>query len=86
MQDRAKRVQIGYKRQARELIVEFPGGRVHLTTGLWNRKGQEVTAVSVEADGNRFAGDPEYWADCGEANETGVGLRIIKAPKAEVSR
>lgn len=75
---RPRRVSIGYNRKPKELIVEFPGGMIHLTTGLSNRFGQEVSAVSVEVNGDRYAGDPEYWAVSGTPDAKGVGLRILK--------
>lgn len=79
---RFKSVSVGYnKRQPRELKVEFPGGMVFITTGLSDSNGNEVVHVSVTADGDRFAGDPKWWAHCGKPTKTGIGVRIIKGVK-----
>jgi hypothetical protein len=73
-----KSLSIGYGRQARELHVEFPGGIVNITCGLRARHGRDVVSVSVSADGNRFAGDPEWWAKWGTTDKNGGGCRIIR--------
>lgn len=74
-----KTVSVGYPRQRyNEIKVEFPGGIVHVRTGLTDRMGNEVVNVSVSADGNRYAGDPEWWAYWGNIDARGGGCRIIK--------
>lgn len=60
--------------------VEGPGFLANFTVGLRNREGQEVVAVSISADGDRYKGDPEWWAVVeGEGlTPSGVGFRIVK--------
>lgn len=77
-----KHVSLGYtKRQPNKAKIEFPGGMVFITTGLHDSDGNEVVHVSVSADGDRFAGEPEWWAHCGDTSELGLGVRIIKGVK-----
>ena len=60
--------------------VEGPGFIANFTAGLRNHEGQEVVAVSISADGDRYAGDPEWWAVVEGKGLTpeGVGFRIVK--------
>jgi len=74
-----KTVRMGRK----NLHIECPGCIVHISR-LHDAEGHEVTRVDVNADGDRYAGDPEWW--CVDAGTTlgarGIGVRIVKgAPK-----
>lgn len=73
-----KEISIGYGRQRKDIKITFPGGIVNITTGLRSRHGREVVNVSVSADGDRYAGDPQWWAKWGEIDKRGGGCRIIK--------
>jgi hypothetical protein len=81
-----KEISIGYGRQRKALKITFPGGIVHVTTGLVNVRGREVVHVSVSADSARFAGNPEWWAKWGKVDESGGGCRIIQDTKMNVRR
>lgn len=65
--------------------VEGPGFVANFTTGLRNRYGQEVVAVSIAADGDKYRGDPEWWAVVEGKGLTpeGVGFRIVKYDEPE---
>jgi hypothetical protein len=84
MQD--KEISIGYGRQRKGLKITFPGGIVHVTTGLTNARGRGLVHVSVSADGDRYSGDPEWWAKWGKLDETGAGCRIIQDTRMNVRR
>jgi hypothetical protein len=73
-----KEISKGYPRQRKELKITFPGGIVDITCGLFDREGREVTHVSVSADGDRYAGDPQHWAYWGDVSARGGGVRIIR--------
>ena len=81
-----KEISIGYPRQRKELKVTFPGGIVNITTGVENRNGQKVVHISVSANGDRFAGEPQWWVKWGKVDETGAGCRIIQGTRMDVRR
>jgi len=81
-----KEISIGYGRQRKALKITFPGGIVHVTTGLLNARGSRVVNVSVSADGDRYSGDPEWWSKWGKIDESGGGCRIIQDTKMNVRR
>lgn len=64
----------------KNLHIEVPGGIINITIGLSDLDGRSVTCVSVNADGNRYAGSPEWWIN-GEPGNGGWGGRIIKTGK-----
>lgn len=77
----AKRVQVGFSKRSdspREVIVEFPGGSVRILTGLIDSERRAVVSVGVSADGDRFAGEPTWWAHWGKDDARGGGCRIIQ--------
>jgi len=43
-----------------------------------------VTRVEVLADGDRYAGNPAWWADWGMVDRNGGVVRILKAIAKEV--
>jgi hypothetical protein len=57
-----KVVCVGYARQRKEAKIVFPGGVVHVTTGLRDEHGKNVVHVSVTADGDRRVGEQSWWA------------------------
>jgi hypothetical protein len=71
----------GYK----GLHVEADGVIVNIRVGLHNNKGQQVTHISVMADGARFMGDAQWWAEWGEVDDLGGVCRIIQRTKIEPS-
>jgi hypothetical protein len=73
-----KEISIGYPRQRKEIKITFPGGMVNVECGLTNLEGHPVVRVGVSADGDRYAGDPKWWAHWGDTDIRGGGCRIIK--------
>ena len=43
----------------------------------------QLTRVDVMADGDRYAGDPEWWAKWGSTDKKGGGVLIERAEKEE---
>lgn len=59
--------------------IEGPGFLANITVGLHNNEGQEVTAVSITADGTRYG---EEWLAVVEGQgltPSGVGFRIVNS-------
>lgn len=79
MSDRPMRT-VSLTRKSGMLHIEAPGCIVNITPGLTDTEGRAVVNVSVSADGNRYAGDPEWWVD-GQRGNDGIGLRIIQTPQ-----
>lgn len=71
---------ISLTRKSSLLHIEAPGCIVNINPTLTDNEGRAVVNVSVTADGNRYAGDPEWWVD-GQRGNDGVGLRIIQTPQ-----
>ena len=59
------------------LHIEAPGCIINVQIGLTDAEGRPVTHVSVSANGDRYAGDPEWWGE-GQHGNKGVGVRIIR--------
>ena len=59
------------------LHIEAPGCIVNIDPGLTDSNGRLVCRVDVNADGDRYKGDAQWWIE-GEAGNRGVGLRIIQ--------
>lgn len=72
-----RRINISPKARDKLVHIEFPGGLINIHLGLTNSDGQDVTHISISADGDRYAGNPEYWVN-GEHGNAGLGLRIVK--------
>lgn len=67
------------------LHIEAPGCIINVqTSGLSGPNGEPMTHVSVNADGDRYAGDTPWWAIPGAVVDSrGVGLRIIETDAGE---
>lgn len=61
-----------------KLHIELPGCIVNIQVGLQNNAWEEVVYISVDAHGDRFAGEPEWWADGGKVEYKGGACRIIR--------
>jgi hypothetical protein len=59
------------------LHIDAPGCIVNIDPGLIDSNGRMVCRVDVNADGDRYKGDAQWWVE-GEAGNRGVGLRIIQ--------
>ncbi len=75
-------------RGTRTLHVEADGCIVNIQVGLHDADGNRVTHISVNASGNRYAGDPEWWVAKGsKVDPSGVGLRVVeKKPRTSRKR
>lgn len=68
-------------RRSAAIRIEAPGAVVLVRADLRDDEGRPVTSVSVSADGNRYAGEPEQWAHTAH-NDTGAHVRVIEgAPR-----
>lgn len=86
---KSKTIVIGYGNRINSIgavKIEFPGGIVHVETGLCNARNRKVVHVSVTADGARYEGDPEWWAKWGDTNPSGGACRIIQDTRMNVRR
>jgi hypothetical protein len=84
MSGHTKQITVGYPRGKQAVKIVFPGGAVYVQTSLVTNDGKPVTYVSVDADGDRFAGEPESWARWGTVSKKGGACRIV-TEKPEVS-
>jgi hypothetical protein len=74
-------------RGPKEMRVETDGCVVHIAVGVLDEHGTPITYVSVEADGNRHQGGPEWWVANGSKVEpSGVGLRVVQKPRVRMLR
>lgn len=66
------------------LHVEAPGCIVNIHAGLTSSDGEQVTRVSVNADGDNYAGDQQWW--CPDLQDPkGIGVRVVQmSSKPEV--
>ncbi|GMU20575.1 MAG: hypothetical protein AMXMBFR13_06720 [Phycisphaerae bacterium] len=69
------------------LHIEVPGAIVNIYTHLRDEGGRQVVRVSVDADGDKYAGEPQWWcpdlADNG-LDPGGVGIRIVQMDEKPV--
>ena len=69
------------------LHIEVPGALINIYVGLHNTNGEEVTNISINADGPSFFGTRfrgHTWrAIWGRVNRKGGGCRIIKTTSTE---
>jgi hypothetical protein len=72
-----KTITVSNRSRHRILHIEIPGGIVNIRHNLRDDQGREVTHVSVSVDGNRYAGDPEWWVDGERGNNGPGGVRIV---------
>ena len=74
--------------RCKPLCIEAPGCVVNIE--LWHDpEGRHVTRVDVYADGDRYAGEPQWWCtDAGRRLEPkGIGIRIVQGiPKPETQQ
>lgn len=76
---------LGLSRRGAAIRIEAPGCIVLVRADLTDAEGRPVTSVSVSADGNRYAGDPEQWAHTTH-NDTGAQVRVIEgAPRPSLA-
>ena len=77
---------ISLSRKSSLLHVEAPGCIVNIHPGLTDTDGRAVVRVSIEADGDRYSGDPQWWVE-GVAGARGHGVRVIQTdtPSAPVA-
>lgn len=71
-----RNISISGRSRHKLLHIEAPGCIVNIRVGLTDTDGREVVNVSVTADGDRYAGDPEWWMD-GKRGETGGVFRVV---------
>lgn len=62
------------------LHIEAPGCIVNIHAGLADAAGREVTRVSVDANADKYAGDPQWW--CPDLQDPkGLGIRVVQMDK-----
>jgi hypothetical protein len=65
-------------RGPKRLQIEADGCTVLVDSDVVDEHGNDVTYISVTADGDRFAGNPEWWVAPGsKVTPSGVGLRVV---------
>ncbi len=64
------------------LHIEAPGCIINIHCGLRDMDGRKVVNISVEADGDRYSGDPEWWVD-GELGNKGRAVRVVCTGRRE---
>jgi hypothetical protein len=71
-----KTIALNERSRDKLLHVELPGCIVNIEIGLCDRDGRQVSRVEVLADGDRYAGDPEWWID-GKSGKGHLGARVV---------
>lgn len=71
-----RNISISRTSRHKTLHVEAPGCIINITVGLSDDDGREVTRIAVSADGDRYAGDPQWWID-GTKSQNGHAVRVI---------
>lgn len=75
-----KTVTISSRSRAKLLHIEAPGCIVNIEIDhVMN--GHPMTLVSVQVDGDRYAGDPEWWVD-GVRGNKGESFRIVQVQRS----
>jgi hypothetical protein len=66
-------------RKHQGLHIEAPGCIVNIRN-LNDSEGQPITFIDVNADGDRYSGEPEWWCiDAGAIlGVRGIGIRIVQ--------
>ncbi len=59
------------------LHIECPGCIVNIYVDLADDDGNPVTSVIVEANGQRYAGQPEWWIE-GERGKNTFATRVVR--------
>ena len=67
-----KSISLNERSRCKQLHIEAPGCIIHICIDLSDADGRPMTYVSVTADGDRYAGDPEWWCDGQHGNIGGV--------------
>lgn len=70
-------ISLSSRSRAKLLHIEAPGCIINIHVGLSDVDGREVTRVSIDADGDRYSGEPQWWID-GEEGKKGLGVRIVR--------
>lgn len=60
------------------LHIEAPGVIVNI-----EKITEGMTRVDVNANGDRYAGEPEWWCEPSELEPRGIGIRIVMKDPAE---
>lgn len=68
---------VNLSRRSPMLHIEAPGCIINIYPDLTDRDGRPVVRVEVLADGDRYAGDPQWWIE-GEAGTGSIGCRVIQ--------
>lgn len=69
-------------RGPKRLKIEADGCLLHVEVDHHDDQGNPVTYVSVSANGDRYAGEPEWWVAPGsKVTPSGVGLRVVMKPR-----
>lgn len=69
------------------LRIEVPGAIVNIHTNLRDERGRQVVRVSIDADGDKCAGEPQWWCpDLAEhgLDPGGIGVRIVQMEEKPV--
>lgn len=74
-----KRISITNRSRDRDLHIEVPGAIISIRTRLSDTDGNPVTSISVSADGDRYAEEPEWWVN-NKYGDAGATLRIVQTP------
>lgn len=73
-----RNISISERSRTNLLHIEAPGCIINIRVGLTDHEGRSVTAISIEADGDRYAGDPEWWIE-GDRGSKGIGVRVVRS-------
>ena len=82
---RYRTIQLTRRSRPPSLHIEAPGCIVNIDL-LTDSEGRNVTRVDVNANGDRYAGEPEWWCiDAGATLEPrGIGVRVVQGtPRPE---
>lgn len=78
---KTKKPSVRWDRNAGIMHIEAPGAIINVQVGLSTNGSDEVTRVEVLADGDRYAGEPEWWIEGKKGNAT-LATRIIRRDRA----
>ena len=74
-----KNITVSERSRTKRLHIELPGCIVNIYTDLHTDDGRPITYVSVDADGDRYAGETPWYVRAGDESSgtrMGIGLRI----------
>lgn len=76
-----KTIKVPRKRDG--LHIELPGAVVNIYAHLTDNEGRRLIRVNVDADGDRYSGEPQWW--CPDLPDPkGIGIRIVQMPREEL--